>query len=1169
MAAAKPKTHRNTKPKPKKSAAASKAKAKTEKQPERTSLRREIYGVLVGAVSILLLLSLVSHVPTDAERNWVGKTGNFLAEGVFFLFGVGAFVTVFITGAIAVWLLFGRQRQLRPGGIMGGGLLMLSMAALFSVLLPNVEAWAVPLGGWLGTALGGVVVGVLGRAGAVLILLSTAVIGLILITRSSFVEATTRAVQRVRETTGGLRIGERAGRVWGGIAGVATGIFARKARATAPPLEEADYEDDVHEETFSDDDLPFENTDEILEENWSDTESPSASMRTLQEIADSVEARRAAAQPEVVPAAESAAAAPAAHLAFGERQGNAAPAPSIRARKGRDDFAGEPPVRVEAPVVEESSAAIRAREALERFRRGERAAAPSPGDASLEANTAAASLPTPADADRVRANMHNPIDNPMADTTRQNAAVRGAASAAPSAERFGAAAPPTPPKFGAPSAVADAFAGAAAAGEGGVGDAMARGLRPGVAGLAADTNAATGIALGEEGASPWERNDAPAAPSRNAPPFEMQTPQTPAAPVEMLEPQRLETDIGIEDIEVTEPDEASSDAPPPILRPADEELEDEQDFDDEVGATAPHRIIWPEAPAGAGVRAQERTTRPVDPLEDADFEPERLDEPVASSAPTPRQQASPQFGPQIIESPAQKERMTCEAMDRALRAIASERANSSWVYPTLDALTYEESSAEIDEDGLREMAAQLVEALADYKVKGRVTGICPGPVVTRFEFEPEAGTKLSRISGLSTDIAMRLRAENVRIIAPIPGKGCVGVEVPNDIRETVYLKEILADRRFVEARSKLTMALGKDIEGFPVVADLAKMPHLLVAGTTGSGKSVSVNAMIMSVLFNASPDEVRLILIDPKQLEFALYEDVPHLLLPVVTDPMKAATALQWAVDDMERRYRLMKELRVRNIEGYNQKIKQLQEELKNEQAGRGKASSFAVRTLSEEDMDGRPRHRHMPYIIVVVDEFADLMMAAGKDVEIAVARIAQKARAAGIHCILATQRPSVDVLTGTIKSNFPTRISFRLITGTDSRTVLDTQGAENLLGMGDMLYRPPGSSDLLRVHGAFIDEDEIERVVDFLKDQREVEYDETILAAQVSAMDDDEELDPKFEEAIDVCVEAGFASISMIQRRLSIGYNRAANIMEEMERRGIVGPSSGGASRREVLITR
>lgn len=601
----------------------------------------------------------------------------------------------------------------------------------------------------------------------------------------------------------------------------------------------------------------------------------------------------------------------------------------------------------------------------------------------------------------------------------------------------------------------------------------------------------------------------------------------------------------------------------PAVRSAETELRAAADEREKDAYAAPSDTTGEESDE------DESPTRPVvRPIEKEGRQDVGTVEPTAAEAPSPEAVSD---GPMIVESDAQRFRRSADDLEReSLNAIRAERVRGSWEYPPLSFLRFEESETRLDEHALRATASALEDALATHKVNGRVTGICPGPIVTRFEFEPEPGTKLNKIANLSKELAMALKAETVRIIAPIPGKGCVGIELPNDERETVYLKEILADKTFTGARSKLTMALGKDVEGFPVVANLAKMPHLLVAGTTGSGKSVSVNAMITSLLYNASPDDVRLILIDPKQLEFAIYEDVPHLLLPVVTDVNKAATALQWAVQEMERRYGLMKDLKVRNVEGYNDKLESLHQQLERDHAqGRG-AESRAAKKLGELDDDDRPRHRHMPYIVVVVDEFADLIMNVGKDVEVAVARLAQKARAAGIHVILATQRPSTDVVTGLIKSNFPTRISFRLISGTDSRVILDGMGAENLLGMGDMLFRPPGSSELVRVHGAFVEEEEIENVVDFLKDQREAEYDESILSAAISGEGgEDEEVDELFEEAVECCVEAGEASISMIQRRLRIGYNRAARIIDEMERQGIIGPASGGSSRREVLMRR
>ena len=542
-----------------------------------------------------------------------------------------------------------------------------------------------------------------------------------------------------------------------------------------------------------------------------------------------------------------------------------------------------------------------------------------------------------------------------------------------------------------------------------------------------------------------------------------------------------------------------------------------------------------------------------------------------ADAPSPDATSGESTEPVIVRTRARKSKRHAAELERAqqVHLPLADAKGKQWNFPPLSFLRYEDQTrSDIDQEKLRQLAARLEKVLGDFKVNGKVSGICPGPVVTLFEFQPESGTKLSRISGLSDDIAMALRAHKVRIIAPIPGKGCVGIEVPNDHRETVFLKEILADKTFVNAKSKLTLALGKDIEGLPVVMDLAKSPHLLIAGTTGSGKSVSVNAMITSLLYNTTPDEVKMILIDPKQLEFAIYENVPHLLLPVVTDPSKAATALNWAVQEMERRYKLMSELKVRNLKGYNEKLGKLAEQYRAvDRDSDDYVPSPTEALLAQTDLEGRPSHRQMYHLVVVVDEFADLMMVAGKEVEVAVARLAQKARAAGIHVILATQRPSVDVITGLIKANFPTRISFRLMSGTDSRTVLDTIGSENLLGMGDMLYRPPGTSSLQRVHGAFVDEGEIESVVEFVAAQRAPDFDESILATpEKDESGSDEPVDELYDQAVAVVIDAGFASISMVQRKLRIGYNRSARIVEEMERQGLVGPTSGGSSRREVL---
>lgn len=440
------------------------------------------------------------------------------------------------------------------------------------------------------------------------------------------------------------------------------------------------------------------------------------------------------------------------------------------------------------------------------------------------------------------------------------------------------------------------------------------------------------------------------------------------------------------------------------------------------------------------------------------------------------------------------------------------------------------------------LAARLEQAFLDYKIKGQVQEIHVGPVVTMYEFVPEAGVRVSRIESLAKDLAMSLAATRVRIVAPLPGKSAVGIEVPNESPQIVYLKEIVADASFAQSRSKLTMAMGKDIKGKAVVMDLAKAPHLLIAGTTGSGKSVGVNAMLLSILFRASPRDVRLILIDPKMVEFSIYNDIPHLLLPVVTDPQMANLALQWAVREMERRYQLLSEMMVRDVADYNQKVDGIR--------NRG--------------IEGVPEH--LPFIVIVIDEFADLMMVAAKEVETAVARIAQKARAVGIHLITATQRPSTDVITGLIKSNFPTRIAFMVASRIDSKVILDQMGAEALLGNGDMLLSNRGLAPV-RVHGAFVSTAEVQAVVDYLRAQGMPSYDMSIVAPPDDRSEFEEEpLDSKWEDAIDVVARDRIASISYIQRRLKIGYNRAARIVERMEREGIVS-APNGTNQREVLI--
>jgi len=483
--------------------------------------------------------------------------------------------------------------------------------------------------------------------------------------------------------------------------------------------------------------------------------------------------------------------------------------------------------------------------------------------------------------------------------------------------------------------------------------------------------------------------------------------------------------------------------------------------------------------------------------------------------------------------------------------------------PTLDLLTSPPAEDEPVDMFALEQTARLVEArLADYRVKAEVVGISPGPVITRFELDLAPGVKAARISNLSRDLARSLSAVAVRVVEVIPGKPYVGLELPNKRRQTVYLREVLDCASFRDNPSPLSVVLGKDIAGQPVVADLAKMPHLLVAGTTGSGKSVGVNAMILSMLYKATPEEVRFIMIDPKMLELSVYEGIPHLLTEVVTDMKDAANALRWSVGEMERRYKLMSALGVRNLAGYNEKIEQA------EAMGRPIPDPFWKPGDSMDTLP--PTLEKLPYIVVMVDEFADLMMAVGKKVEELIARLAQKARAAGIHLVLATQRPSVDVITGLIKANIPTRIAFTVSSKIDSRTILDQGGAESLLGMGDMLYMPPNSSIPVRVHGAFVRDQEVHAVVQDWKARGRPQYIDSITAGEEGeggslGLEGDEELDPLFDQAVSFVVEKRRASISGVQRQFRIGYNRAARIIEQMEVQGIVSPP-GHNGNREVL---
>jgi S-DNA-T family DNA segregation ATPase FtsK/SpoIIIE len=486
----------------------------------------------------------------------------------------------------------------------------------------------------------------------------------------------------------------------------------------------------------------------------------------------------------------------------------------------------------------------------------------------------------------------------------------------------------------------------------------------------------------------------------------------------------------------------------------------------------------------------------------------------------------------------------------------------------------------MDKDALAMNARLLEKKLKDFGVEGEVVEICPGPVITMYEFAPGPGIKVSRIAGLADDLSMALQALSIRIVAPIPGKGVVGIELPNRDREMVSLREIFNSEEFHQRKMKLPLALGKDVAGAPLVTDMAKMPHLLVAGATGSGKSVAINTMILSLLYTSTPNDVRIIMVDPKMLELSVYEGIPHLLLPVVTNPKKASLALKWAVEEMGRRYRLMSDKGVRNIDSYNKQLEREEKELAENQAKEtvvveeveelGPDDEAAIQAFlnKDDELD----HGHLPYIVVIVDELADLMMVAGREIEESIARLAQMARAAGIHLILATQRPSVDVITGLIKANFPARISFQVSSKIDSRTILDGNGAESLLGAGDMLFLPPGTSKMQRSHGAFVSDTEVQRVVEFLKKQGKPIYEKSILEMKTGDEKnggDDEEVDPQYDAAVALVAEAKQASISMVQRRLRIGYNRAARIIEKMEQEGIIGPSDGTSKPREVFINK
>ena len=521
------------------------------------------------------------------------------------------------------------------------------------------------------------------------------------------------------------------------------------------------------------------------------------------------------------------------------------------------------------------------------------------------------------------------------------------------------------------------------------------------------------------------------------------------------------------------------------------------------------------------ISAKEEAAQPAGPIDKSEIDEPEPDREVGES------------GPLIL--PRQDEPIIDHG--GAMRA-----ASARYQLPPLDLLQTPLTARTQTQSGILNQNSRLLEEkLANFGVQGQVVEVAPGPVVTMYEFKPAPGVKISKVAGLSDDLAMNLKATSVRIVAPIPGKSVIGIEIPSPQREMVFLRELLASDEYINNSSPLTVALGKNILGQPVVSDLSRMPHLLIAGATGAGKSVFINTLVLSILYRATPEQVRLLMVDPKRIELSTYNDIPHLLYPIITQPKDATAGLRWAVTEMERRYDLLAEKGVRNISTYNQR-------------------------LSAEDMNGG--EAPLPYIVIIIDELADLMMVASKEVETLITRLAQMARAAGIHLVLATQRPSVDVITGLIKANFPARLSFQVSSRIDSRTILDTQGAENLLGAGDMLFLPPGTSGLQRLHGAFVSDDEIEEAVNFVKEQGAPQYDDSIVSSgsEEEANGDHDEEDERYMDAVALVKQSGQASISYVQRRLRVGYNRAARMIEQMEREGIVGPSDGSRPR-EVLI--
>ncbi len=581
-------------------------------------------------------------------------------------------------------------------------------------------------------------------------------------------------------------------------------------------------------------------------------------------------------------------------------------------------------------------------------------------------------------------------------------------------------------------------------------------------------------------------------------------------------------------------------------------------------------------------RKQDETS-PLDPQE-ASSKPEIQNQPLfedpTAAPPASLDPSMPQ--PMIVDTPAENGKSP-DSDETSQGQIKKPRKPRQAVLPFPDPLPLgyrppplelfdlpDPTQVPVDTDGLYESATVLEQKLRDFGIEGKVTEIHPGPIITLFEYAPAPGIKVNRIVNLSDDLALAMKALSVRIVAPIPGKAVVGIEVPNTSRQMVYLRDVLASETYRSERWKLPLALGKDIAGKPVTTDLSRMPHLLIAGATGTGKSVCLHSLILSLLFRFSPRDVKFLFIDPKMLELSAYHGIPHLMHPVVTDAKRAQDILDWAVERMEQRYQLLSEKGVRNIDKYNERIEK-------EQASKGRDTdeedeSEAFQDEGADDLDDGflPERGKLPYIILVIDEMADLMIVSGRQIEESITRLAQMARAAGIHLLLATQRPSVDVLTGIIKANLPTRISFQVSSRTDSRTILDSMGAEKLLGRGDMLFLPPGTSKIRRIHGAYVTEPEIERVVDYLKQFGKPRYEKIPFRAKKSgkkSKDEGEvfEEDEKYDLAVQLVTDSRQASISMIQRKLRVGYNRAARMIERMEEEGIVGPQEG-VKPREVL---